>query len=82
MEAQRQGHTQRLEEIHVQADVADSRALYAMPARSFMSRCASATSVASATILCWSAKTCLGKGLASLNTAAKISKFTGTLEKS
>ena len=29
MEAQRQGHTQRLEEIQVQADVAESKALYA-----------------------------------------------------
>ncbi|EJF85548.1 hypothetical protein [Bartonella rattimassiliensis] len=29
MEAQRQGHTQRLEEIQVQADVAESEALYA-----------------------------------------------------
>ena len=29
MEAQRQGHSQRLEEIHVQADIAESKALYA-----------------------------------------------------
>ena len=29
MEQQRQGHTQRLEEIQVQADVAESKALYA-----------------------------------------------------
>lgn len=29
MEAQRQGHTQRLEEIQVQADVAESKALFA-----------------------------------------------------
>ena len=29
MGAQRQGHTQRLEEIQVQADVAESKALYA-----------------------------------------------------
>ena len=28
MEAQRQGHTQRLEEIQVQADIAESKALY------------------------------------------------------
>ena len=28
MEAQRQGHTQRLEEIQVQADIAESNALY------------------------------------------------------
>ena len=29
MEAQRQGHTQRLEEIQIQADIAESKALYA-----------------------------------------------------
>ena len=28
MEAQKQGHNQRLEEIHVQADISESQALY------------------------------------------------------